>query len=150
MAGDEYSIGGGKLKLKGSKVSNGRVEKKKKKSKKEPTQPKAESAQKAEENEGVRSENEEHDAPAKTEAEKRAEEIRRKRVWILFCLFVLWAVVRTTTDDSGQLHERLQREGVKTHKERVEELNKYLSRLSEHHDMYVLCLLIFLRAWKNR
>lgn len=42
------------------------------------------------------------------------------------------------TDFSGQLHERLQREGVKTHKERVEELNKYLSRLSEHHDMYVL------------
>ena len=35
-----------------------------------------------------------------------------------------------------QLHERLQREGVKTHKERVEELNTYLSRLSEHHDMY--------------
>jgi hypothetical protein len=34
--------------------------------------------------------------------------------------------------------ERLKREGVKTHKERVEELNKYLSRLSEHHDMYVL------------
>lgn len=33
--------------------------------------------------------------------------------------------------------ERLKREGVKTHKERVEELNKYLSRLSEHHDMYV-------------
>ena len=41
----------------------------------------------------------------------------------------------------GQLHERLQREGVKTHKERVEELNKYLSRLSEHHDMYVLLFL---------
>lgn len=45
------------------------------------------------------------------------------------------------TDFSGQLHERLQREGVKTHKERVEELNKYLSRLSEHHDMYVLLLI---------
>jgi hypothetical protein len=36
-----------------------------------------------------------------------------------------------------QLDERLKREGVKTHKERVEELNKYLSSLSEHHDMYV-------------
>jgi protein FAM32A len=35
----------------------------------------------------------------------------------------------------GQLHERLQKEGVKTHKEKVEELNKYLSNLSEHHDM---------------
>ena len=39
--------------------------------------------------------------------------------------------------DSFQLHERLQRDGIKSHKERVEELNTYLSRLSEHHDMYV-------------
>jgi protein FAM32A len=35
----------------------------------------------------------------------------------------------------SQLEEKLMREGVKTHKERVEELNKYLSTLSEHHDM---------------
>ncbi|PVI04749.1 DUF1754-domain-containing protein [Periconia macrospinosa] len=48
----------------------------------------------------------------KTEAEKRHDERRRKR-----------------------LEERLRREGVKTHKEKVEELNKYLSGLSEHHDM---------------
>jgi len=48
----------------------------------------------------------------KTEAERRYEEQRRKR-----------------------LEERLKREGVKTHKERVEELNRYLSGLSEHHDM---------------
>jgi len=50
----------------------------------------------------------------KTEAERRHEEMRRKR-----------------------LNDRLAREGSKTHKERVEELNKYLSGLSEHHDMYV-------------
>ena len=48
----------------------------------------------------------------KTEAEKRYEEMRRKR-----------------------LEDRLKKEGVKTHKEKVEELNKYLSGLSEHHDM---------------
>jgi protein FAM32A len=48
----------------------------------------------------------------KTEAERRFEEHRRKR-----------------------LDERLKKDGVKTHKERVEELNRYLSRLSEHHDM---------------
>ncbi|KAJ6180960.1 Protein of unknown function DUF1754 eukaryotic [Penicillium mononematosum] len=125
MAGDEYSVGGGKLKLKGSKVSGGRIEKKKKKSTKkkeegEATQSKSESTPDterpgSEKDEDVRSGEDrerERDAPGKTEAEKRAEEIRRKR-----------------------LHERLQREGVKTHKERVEELNKYLSRLSEHHDM---------------
>lgn len=48
----------------------------------------------------------------KTETEKRFDEQRRKR-----------------------LDERLKREGVKTHKQRVEELNRYLSGLSEHHDM---------------
>lgn len=46
--------------------------------------------------------------------------------------------------DLPQLQERLKREGVKTHKERVEELNKYLSRLSEHHDMYVIRALFLL------
>lgn len=48
----------------------------------------------------------------KTASERRFEEQRRKR-----------------------LEERLKREGVKTHKQRVEELNRYLSGLSEHHDM---------------
>ncbi|KAL2431266.1 hypothetical protein ABEF95_006065 [Exophiala dermatitidis] len=48
----------------------------------------------------------------KTEAERRYEQQRRKR-----------------------LEERLRREGIKSHKERVEELNRYLSSLSEHHDM---------------
>ena len=48
----------------------------------------------------------------KTEAERRHDELRRKR-----------------------LEDRLKKEGVKTHKQRVEELNKYLSGLSEHHDM---------------
>ena len=58
--------------------------------------------------------------PGKTEAQLRYEERRRKR-----------------------LEERLRREGVKTHKERVEELNRYLSNLSEHHDMYVQMLGFF-------
>ena len=40
-----------------------------------------------------------------------------------------------------QLAERLARQGVKSHKERVEELNRYLSNLSEHHDMCVNLLL---------
>ncbi|KAI4132325.1 MAG: hypothetical protein LQ347_002632 [Umbilicaria vellea] len=56
----------------------------------------------------------EEDTPGqgKTEAERRHEQARRKR-----------------------LDERFKREGLKTHKERVEELNRYLSNLSEHHDM---------------
>lgn len=48
----------------------------------------------------------------KTESERRYDEQRRKR-----------------------LEDRLKKEGVKTHKQRVEELNRYLSGLSEHHDM---------------
>ncbi|KAK5202719.1 hypothetical protein LTR96_011445 [Exophiala xenobiotica] len=55
---------------------------------------------------------EEHGEIVKTEEERRYEEQRRRR-----------------------LEERLKREGVKTHKERVMELNRYLSGLSEHHDM---------------
>jgi protein FAM32A len=56
----------------------------------------------------------------KTPAERRHEEMRRKR-----------------------LEERLKREGgVKTHKQRVEELNRYLSGLSEHHDMYVFVIVL--------
>ncbi|TVY57166.1 Protein FAM32A [Lachnellula cervina] len=48
----------------------------------------------------------------KTPSERAYEETRRKR-----------------------LADRIAREGPKTHKQRVEELNKYLSTLSEHHDM---------------
>ncbi len=39
------------------------------------------------------------------------------------------------SDIALQLEERLKREGTKTHKEKVEEFNHYLSNLSEHHDM---------------
>lgn len=71
-----------------------------------------------------------HDTEApragKTEAELRHEERRRKR-----------------------LDERLKREGIKTHKEKVEELNRYLSNLSEHHDMYVASSLLLPRLdWR--
>lgn len=36
------------------------------------------------------------------------------------------------------LLEKLKKEGVKSHKEKVEEYNKYLASLSEHHDMWVI------------
>ncbi|KAE9962739.1 hypothetical protein BLS_007905 [Venturia inaequalis] len=51
-------------------------------------------------------------ATIKTAAEIRADGLRKKN-----------------------LMERLRKEGVKTHKESVEEFNKGLARLSEHHDM---------------
>ncbi|PGH11564.1 hypothetical protein AJ79_04822 [Helicocarpus griseus UAMH5409] len=138
---NEYVSGGGKLKLKGAPVLEGRVGKKgnKKKSKKvageggEKDKGKGEAegvgsggegsisgGASASRSRGV-SESAERGGEkvlvGKTEAERKYEEARRKR-----------------------LDERLKREGVKTHKERVEELNKYLSNLSEHHDMYVMNL----------
>ncbi|RDW64866.1 hypothetical protein BP6252_10517 [Coleophoma cylindrospora] len=127
MASDDYtpSIGGG-LKLKGSKPTG--VTKKKKKDKKAKSEDSGAAIQKAlkevdkealkefEEKEGdageARREAEEELGHGKTEAEKRRDEMRRKR-----------------------LAERLEKEGSKSHKERVEELNRYLSSLSEHHDM---------------
>ncbi|RMJ22863.1 hypothetical protein PHISP_06257 [Aspergillus sp. HF37] len=145
---DAYSTGGGgKLKLKGSKVTDGRIEKKKKK-KPKPKQSEESSASEAVEpkddttttttddrkgdtdtdtdvhRSASQREREGTDTGTdtggdggtvmvgKTEAERRYEQQRRKR-----------------------LQDRLKREGVKTHKERVEELNKYLSSLTEHHDM---------------
>jgi len=53
-----------------------------------------------------------HGSSNKTAAELRFEERRRKR-----------------------LEENLKTEGAKTHKEKVKDLNRYLSKLSEHHDM---------------
>ncbi|KIW03471.1 uncharacterized protein PV09_05239 [Verruconis gallopava] len=138
MPSSEYTaVTGGALKLKGGNVTK----KKKKKSKHTNTDdndqkaPAASGSQGGDESgarDAVRSEStlskglrEEEDnlrqeienelrqsGRSKTEAEKRFEERRRKR-----------------------LEERLKRDGVKTHKERVEELNRYLSKLSEHHDM---------------
>ncbi|KIX05522.1 uncharacterized protein Z518_06394 [Rhinocladiella mackenziei CBS 650.93] len=146
--GDYASIGSGKLKLKGVKDSKVDKKKKKKSKPKETDDGPGSAASAAEEDtfkdksvvlrkfeyedvkiakeerrkmglvdgevvgSGAGIEEDEEREVVKTEAEKRYEEQRRKR-----------------------LEERLKREGVKTHKERVEELNRYLSSLSEHHDM---------------
>ncbi|KFZ13699.1 hypothetical protein V501_03588 [Pseudogymnoascus sp. VKM F-4519 (FW-2642)] len=146
MGGDDYSsaIGGG-LKLKGSKPSG--IKKKKSKSSKSskssstaatttsttltkrPTSaspppsttpttdtkeaPASASAKDEEDALWRQVEERELEQDYKTPTEKRHEEMRRKR-----------------------LEDRLKREGGgRTHKQRVEELNKYLSGLSEHHDM---------------
>ncbi|CAF9926420.1 hypothetical protein IMSHALPRED_006957 [Imshaugia aleurites] len=132
MPADDYAaaVSGG-LKLK-SVSSSSKVSKSHKKKRPKPSQPESSAdvdAEKSRDGENVK--NEQDDATidtskqkfehgetisppqaGKTEAELRHEERRRKR-----------------------LDERLKREGTKTHKERVEELNRYLSNLSEHHDM---------------
>ncbi|CAK1355696.1 uncharacterized protein RHO25_000635 [Cercospora beticola] len=129
MPSSDYSsaIGGG-LKLKGSSSGIDKSKKKKKKSSKPNTE--ADNNEKTATKDSETSQSALQKALAdtddtskspdateittygKTEAQRRYEERRKKR-----------------------LEERLQREGVKTHKERVQELNKYLSTLSEHNDM---------------
>ncbi|KAI4728010.1 hypothetical protein E4T49_04218 [Aureobasidium sp. EXF-10728] len=125
MPSSEYTSAGGGLKLKGAK--NAGIEKRKKKSSKSSAVAAAATSSKdatpakdtTEPEDTTDLEQREKNKQetllpddGKTEYERRHEETRRKR-----------------------LEEKLMREGVKTHKERVEELNKYLSTLSEHHDM---------------
>ncbi|KAF4449823.1 hypothetical protein F53441_7018 [Fusarium austroafricanum] len=126
MGSDDYAAvgGSGALKLKGAKVH-----KKKKKRSKTDLEKNLATGNKDEEREKKKENKEEEDdelrkdddedkpEAQKTEAQKRHEEIKKKRLLKL-------------AESSGSRPELL-----KTHKERVEELNTYLSRLSEHHDM---------------
>ncbi|KAL7790887.1 hypothetical protein V8C37DRAFT_383531 [Trichoderma ceciliae] len=138
MGSDDYNaIGGGALKLKGAKVS-----KKKKKTAKSDLEKKLSGVDEGalikrdnghtpkdrrgkqkspvdEDRTREDGEERETDGPVvpKTESERRYEEARKKRLLQI-------------AQASGSRPELL-----KTHKERVEELNTYLSRLSEHHDM---------------
>lgn len=123
MPSSDYTAASGALKLKGSGV-----DKKKKKKKPKPTESTSENAtastdvtiskspsetpQRSMSPTEAEQELRQAGGRQKTEAELRYEEARRKR-----------------------LEEKIRKEGVKTHKEKVEELNKYLSGLSEHHDM---------------
>lgn len=56
-----------------------------------------------------------------TESEKRYEEVRRKR-----------------------MAEKVRKEAKKSHKDRVQEFNDYLERLSEHHDLPRVGAVVFL------
>lgn len=123
MPSDEYkSAGGGALRIKGAKVKKNKTKKKEKKSDLEKNlvtresskDPKTEDEQPEEKVEDA----EEDAGPSKahkTEAEMRFEEARKKKLL--------------------EKTESARPELLKTHKERVEELNTYLSKLSEHHDM---------------
>ncbi|KAM0301949.1 hypothetical protein HYE67_004283 [Fusarium culmorum] len=128
MGSDDYAAvgGGGALKLKGAKIN-----KKKKKRDKTDLEKNLDTGSKDEETrkkkkkdtadneDDERSHEHDDEKPEvqKTESQKRHEEIKKKRLLQL-------------AESSGSRPELL-----KTHKERVEELNTYLSKLSEHHDM---------------
>ncbi|KAI0883327.1 DUF1754-domain-containing protein [Annulohypoxylon maeteangense] len=128
MPADDYASvgGGGPLKLKGGKVQKN---KKKKKSKAnlehslatvdDSTAKEAKEADGADDVEKMRQENgdDEDIIEHKTEAERRHEEANRKKM------------LKMLEDP------KVASEFRKTHKERVEGLNTYLSKLSEHHDM---------------
>lgn len=132
MPSDEYaSAGGGALRIKGAKVKKHKKKKVKSDLEKNLATGEASSSKDAEaqgeqegeqQSEGEKKKQEENqdEAPPrshKTEAERRFEEVRRKKLLEL----------------AGSANSRP--ELLKTHKERVEELNTYLSKLSEHHDM---------------
>ncbi|KAI0167172.1 DUF1754-domain-containing protein [Hypoxylon sp. FL1284] len=122
MPSNDYASvgGGGALKLKGGKVQK---TKKKKKSKipslEQSTAAGDDSAPKAERSSQSESKDTtgEPMADRKTEAERRHDEANRKKMMKML-------------EDP-----KLASEFRKTHKERVEGLNTYLSKLSEHHDM---------------
>ncbi|KAI5777235.1 hypothetical protein EDC01DRAFT_775639 [Geopyxis carbonaria] len=117
MGKDDYASTGGVLKLKGSAGITKKKKKSKSKASKSTTpstelQDAAARPSKSPVPENVELEEEIDPMAGKTEAERRFEERRQK-----------------------MLDKRMLNEGVKTHKERVEEYNKYLASLSEHHDM---------------
>ncbi|KAI0491198.1 hypothetical protein F4859DRAFT_508986 [Xylaria cf. heliscus] len=126
MPADDYvSAGtGGALKLKGAKV-----QKKKKKSKNKDkdksasleralsTTPKEQDNTKDVEQAATPDRESDHEPEYKTEAERRHEEAMKKKMQRMLEDPALASEIR------------------KTHKERVESLNTYLSKLSEHHDM---------------
>ncbi|KAG6186953.1 hypothetical protein E4U27_008209 [Claviceps purpurea] len=170
MPSGEYStIGSGALKLKGAKI-----QKKKKKRKPKADLDKDLAIQKREADDAQNSDdqgkqrqeqNEDHEdadgeivEPRKTEAERRYEEVKRKRVSRANprrCVGdgqagavgeekVAKEKEKLDSGENGTKTTKLLKlaesstarpELLKTHKERVEELNTYLSKLSEHHDM---------------
>ncbi|PHH60919.1 hypothetical protein CDD81_1030 [Ophiocordyceps australis] len=120
MPSDDYAaVGGGALKLKGAKVhKKGSKKKSKAKSSLEKTLSVGQASD--EQHDAVNDEahnDSETSVVLKTESERRHDEARKKRLLQM-------------TQATG-----LRPELLKTHKERVEELNTYLSKLSEHHDM---------------
>lgn len=142
MPSDDYAaVGGGALRIKGAKIKKhkkkktGKSDLEKNLSTGEPLSTSSSSKLKDREEIGKegkkekdgeeqeqkqeqeREEEEEPTERRKTEAERRFEEARKKKLLEL--------------SESANSRPGL----LKTHKERVEELNTYLSKLSEHHDM---------------
>lgn len=164
MPAEEYSsVARGPLKLKGAKVTKHKKKSKKDKEKATSDVERALATTTTKSTADIRSEDEERavtkqrseergvsedaversDSAAleddtKTETERRFAEAKRKRVCLTAA--IPSPSPTTRTDKHAQLKEltesgRVRPELLKTHKQRVEDLNSHLSRLSEHHDM---------------
>lgn len=68
----------------------------------------------------------------KTEAERRFEEVQKRRVRLLLAMRLTRTILLTLI---FQLAERVAKLANKTHKDRVNEFNAHLESLSEHHDI---------------
>ncbi|PFH60129.1 hypothetical protein XA68_11402 [Ophiocordyceps unilateralis] len=123
MPSDEYTAvgGSGALRLKGAKVQKRKKRKTKDKDQtalaEKLSRPETDDAEADCARPDAGADNDDDTLAQKTESERRYEEAKKKRILQM-------------THASGARPELL-----KTHKERVEELNTYLSKLSEHHDM---------------
>ncbi|KAK3359724.1 hypothetical protein B0T25DRAFT_629053 [Lasiosphaeria hispida] len=140
MPSEDYAaVGRGPLKLKGAKITKHKKKSKKDKDKTNPDNlekalsvtatttttdgddtpldPKRTKEAADETGGGSQSPKDDAEEDTKTEAERRFAEAKRKKLKEL--------------TESGRVRPEL----LKTHKQRVEDLNSHLSRLSEHHDM---------------
>ncbi|KAL8972071.1 MAG: hypothetical protein Q9183_000743 [Haloplaca sp. 2 TL-2023] len=133
MPTDDYSsAAGGGLRLKGVNPSS-RVSKHKKKRPKPSAEAKQESpSQNLEAGSSKKIDEKALDAQDKVQAD---EEIVEEERGAAQTRGKTLAEIQHEERRRRRLEERLKREGTKTHKERVEEFNHYLSNLSEHHDM---------------
>ncbi|KAI2623382.1 DUF1754-domain-containing protein [Hypoxylon sp. NC1633] len=119
MPADDYASvsGSGALKLKGGKVQKSKKKAKGKVTDLESPLTTGDKSTSKEPKKLEKQDNEKNVAEHKTDAERRHEEATRKKMMKML-------------EDP-----KLASEFRKTHKERVEGLNTYLSKLSEHHDM---------------
>jgi len=126
MPSSDYNVSTGALKLKGA----GGVTKKKKS--KKPKSEKIEQALDRTEDSSTKESSTKDDKP---EQDEEAEALEPEKVEASSSARKTEAELRFEEQKRKRLEEKLKKDGSKTHKEKVEELNRYLSKLSEHHDM---------------
>ena len=135
MAGDDkIEVIPGKLKFKGDKVKDGRVDKKKKKKHSSKDKAKSEEEIEKPQSKPTKSDNDQKDQP-EDEEPGSATNIKKAKAEPAWMATKTEAEKRFLRMKRARLDQEVEREGYKTHKERVEDFNKRLAAQSEHHDM---------------